>query len=173
VTQFEARIDALDGKLPKATYRWDPETDILSVACKGTPAKAHGMNGTIDLEGADGAFIVLDVADGALRGLDVVTWPDDVPEVPTLAPPAVERDGRLSFPSRRSQPGVAAVEVDTAISIRKNPDESVFHIRIGRARAAHPVRIADHLVVEVDKQDRLAGIWLLEVPPFPSVEPDA
>ena len=173
MTQFEARVDALDGKLPKATYRWDPETDILTVACKGASAKARGMNGTIDLEGADGAFIVLDVAEGALRGLDVVTWPDDVPEVASLAPPEAEREGRLSFPTRKSQPGVAAVEVDTAISIRKNPGETVFHIRIGRARTAAPVRIADHLVVEVDKQDRLAGIWLLEVPPFPSAEPEA
>src|SRR5689334_4022892 len=33
---FEARIEPLDGKLPKVTYRWDPETDILSVSCKGT-----------------------------------------------------------------------------------------------------------------------------------------
>jgi hypothetical protein len=32
------------------------------------------------------------------------------------------------------------------------------------------VRIADNLIVEVDKQDRLAGLWLLDVPPFPNVE---
>src|SRR5881397_258996 len=32
---FEARIEPLDGKLPKVSYHWDPETDILSVACKG------------------------------------------------------------------------------------------------------------------------------------------
>jgi len=29
---FEARIEPLDGKLPKVTYHWDPETDLLSVA---------------------------------------------------------------------------------------------------------------------------------------------
>src|SRR6266576_3358041 len=43
--QFEARIEPLTGKLPKVSYRWDPETDILSVACKGT-GKATGLNGT-------------------------------------------------------------------------------------------------------------------------------
>ena len=64
--QFEARIAPLDGKLPKVTYRWDPETDILSVVCKGV-SKATGMNGTVDLEGADGSFVVLDVAGGAER----------------------------------------------------------------------------------------------------------
>src|SRR5882762_10691890 len=52
---FEARIEPLDGKLPKVSYHWDPETDILTVACKGVP-KGNGMNGTVDLEGGDGSF---------------------------------------------------------------------------------------------------------------------
>src|SRR5207249_3262040 len=52
--QFEARIEPLTGKLPKVSYRWDPETDILSVACKGT-GKTTGLNGTVDLEGGDGS----------------------------------------------------------------------------------------------------------------------
>ena len=165
-TQFETRIGPLEGKLPRVSYRWDPETDILTATFKPLP-KSTGMNGTIDLEGADGAFVVLDVADGVLRGLDVVTWPDDVPEVGALAAPAPVQEGLLSFPQRRSQSGVAAVEVDTALSIRKNPSESVFHIRVGRARSARAVRVADNFLIEVDKQDRLAGLWLLEVPPFP------
>ncbi len=74
---FEARIEPLDGVLPKVSYRWDPETDILSVACKGGAA-ADGLNGTVDLEGADGSFVIIDVAGGCLRGVDVVSWPDDV-----------------------------------------------------------------------------------------------
>src|SRR3989442_451804 len=60
---FETRIEPLDGRLPKVSYRWDPETDILSVACKGV-AKASGLNGTVDLEGDDGSFVLLDVAGG-------------------------------------------------------------------------------------------------------------
>src|SRR3989442_709495 len=75
---FETRIEPLDGKLPKVSYRWDPETDILSVACKGV-AKATGVSATV-------------------------------------------------------------------------------------------VRIAGHVLVELDKQSRLAGLWFLEVPPFPNVE---
>jgi hypothetical protein len=167
---FEARVEPLSGKLPKVSYRWDPETDILSVACRPA-AKANGMNGTIDLEGGDGAFVVLDVAGGLLQGLDVVTWPDEVRTVATLTPPTTDREGRVLFPQRRSQPGVAAVEVDTAIGVEKNAAESVFHIRVGRARAVKPVRVADRLLVEMDDKDRLAGIWLLDVPPFPDVEP--
>jgi hypothetical protein len=167
--QFDARLEPLDGKLPRMDYRWDPETDILSATCKPA-SKGTGMSGTIDLQGADGAFVVLDVADGMLRGLDIVTWPDDVPEVAGLVPPAPAEDGRLTFPARLSQPGVAAVEVDTALQIEKNPGETVFHIRVGRARPLRPVRVADNLLVELDKQGRVGGLWLLGVPPFPNVE---
>jgi hypothetical protein len=169
---FEARIEPLDGKLPKVTYHWDPETDILSVACKGG-GKASGLNGTVDLEGDDGSFVVLDVSGGALRGLDVVTWPDDVHTVEPLAAPASDKDGQVVFPSRQSQPGVAAVEVDTALTVDRNQSESVFHIRVGRSRPTSVVRVGDHLLVEVDKQSRLAGLWLLDVPPFPNVEATA
>ena len=169
---FEARIEPLNGKLPKVTYRWDPETDILTVACKGVP-KGNGMNGTVDLEGGDGSFVVIDVAGGALRGVDVVTWPDDVRTVASLQPPETSKEGQVTFPGRRSQPGIAAVEVDTPLTVDKNQSESVFHIRVGRQRAATVVRVADHMLVEVDKQSRIAGLWLLEVPPFPNVEATA
>src|SRR5882762_6675604 len=57
---FEALIEPLDGKLPKVTYKWDPETDILVASCKGV-AKSSGMNGSVDLEGADGSFVLLDI----------------------------------------------------------------------------------------------------------------
>ena len=111
---FEARIESLDGKLPKVSYHWDPETDILSVACKGG-ATSDGLNGTVDLEGADGSFVVIDVAGGSLRGVDVVSWPDDVRTVADLATPAVAKDGRVVFPSRLSQPGVAAIPKATNV----------------------------------------------------------
>ena len=168
---FEARIEPLNGKLPKVSYRWDPETDILTVACKGV-AKSEGMNGTVDLEGGDGSFVVIDVAGGALRGVDVVTWPEDVRTLNSLEPPS-SKEGQVTFPDRRSKAGVAAVEVDTPLTVDKNPTESIFHIRVGRQKPATIVRVADHLLVELDKQSRLAGLWLLEVPPFPNVEATA
>ncbi len=79
----------------------------------------------------------------------------------------------MTFPGRRSQPGIAAVEVDTSLTVDKNQSESVFHIRVGRQRPGTVVRVADHMLVEVDKQSRIAGLWLLEVPPFPNVEATA
>jgi hypothetical protein len=166
---FEARIEPLEGKLPKVSYKWDPETDILVATCKGV-AKSSGMNGSVDLEGADGSFVLLDVASGALRGVEVVSWPDDVRTVNELPAPNTVKEARVVFPARHSQPEVAAVEVDTPLTVEKNAKESVFHIRVGRQRPATVARIADHLLVEVDKQSRLAGLWLLEVPPFPNVE---
>jgi hypothetical protein len=169
---FEARIEPLGGKLPKVSYRWDPETDILTVSCKGVP-KGNGMNGTVDLEGGDGSFVVIDVAGGALRGVDVVTWPDDVRTVESLAAPEPSKEGQVTFPNQRSQPDVAAVELDTSLTVDKNDAESVFHIRVGQKRATTVVRVADHMLVEIDKQHRIAGLWLLEVPPFPNVEATA
>ncbi len=77
------------------------------------------------------------------------------------------------FPGRKSQPRVAAVEVDTALTVEKNTNESVLHIRVGRQRPAIVVRVADLLLVEVDKNSRLAGLWFLDVPPFPNVEATA
>jgi hypothetical protein len=170
--QFEARIEPLEGKLPKVSYHWDPETDILSVACKGT-GKATGLNGTVDLEGGDGSFVVIDVAGGCLRGVDVVTWPDDIRTRDDLAIPESAKEGRVVFPSRNSQAGIAAVEVDTALTVEKNQTESLLHIRVGRQRVAAVVRVADRLLVEVDKNSRLAGLWFLDVPPFPNVEATA
>ncbi|HYX81481.1 MAG TPA: hypothetical protein VE714_03755 [Gemmatimonadales bacterium] len=170
--QLEARIEPLGSKLPKVSYRWDPETDILTVSCKGVP-KGNGMNGTVDLEGGDGSFVVIDVAGGALRGVDIVTWPDDVRTVASLVPPDSSKDGQITFPHRRSQPDVAAVELDTSLTVEKNQAESVFHIRVGQKRPSTVVRVADHLLVEIDKQHRIAGLWLLEVPPFPNVEATA
>jgi hypothetical protein len=169
---FEARIEPLGGMLPKVSYHWDPETDILSVTCKGG-ATATGLNGTVDLAGNDGSFVVIDVADGCVCGVDVVAWPDDVRSVGDLAPPTATKDGRVVFPSPRSQPGVAAVEVDTALTVEKNPPESVFHVRVGRSRPLTVVRVADRLLVEVDKQAHIAGLWFVDVPPFPNLEATA
>ena len=169
---FEARIEPLGGTLPKVTYHWDPETDILSVACKGG-AKANGLNATVDLSGADGSFVVIDVAGGCLRGVDVVAWPDNVRTVAELSTPTTVKDGRVVFPSRRSQPGVAALEVETALAVEKNQAESVFHLRFGRSRPVTVVRVADRLLVEVDKQARIAGLWFIDVPPFPNLEATA
>src|SRR5258708_39554239 len=86
-----------------------------------------------------------------------------------LPAPDTVKEARVVFPTRRSQPGIAAVEVDTPLTVEKNAKESVFHIRVGRQRPVSVAPGADHMLVEVDKQGRLAGLVLLGVPPFPNV----
>lgn len=163
-----ARIVDKKGRVPHIAWRWDPETDILTgavkrAAVKGTP----GLNGSVELEGGDGSFVLLDVAGGAIRGVEVVVWPD-VRTVPELAAPADARRGDVEVPGRRSQQSVAAVEVDASLAIDTNSSESVFHVRVGPPRSVTPIQVADGLLVEVDEHDELAGLWLTDVPAFPA-----
>lgn len=162
-----ARVVERKGRVPRITYRWDPETDILTGAVEGGGGKNSGLTGSVELEGGDGSFILLDVSGGAICGVEVVVWPD-VRTVAALQPPATVREGEVMLPTRRSQPSVAAVEVDTALTIETNPAESVFHVRVGPARRHEVVRVADGLLVEVDEQNEIAGLWLTDVPPFPA-----
>src|SRR2546422_8284098 len=124
--QFEARIEPLTGKLPKVSYRWDPETDILSVACKGT-GKTTGLNGTVDLEGGDGSFVVIDVAGGWIHRVDVVTWPDDIRTRATLPIPGPAKGGGVVLPRRKSPARGAGPEADTAVTGDKKAQESGPH----------------------------------------------
>src|SRR3989454_9112513 len=119
---FETRIEPLDGKLPKVSYRWDPETDILSVACKGV-AKASGLNGTVDLEGDDGSFVLLDVAGGGLRGVEVVSWPDDVRTLDTLAESGPTKEGPVGFASGKPLPNQAPAWVETGHTMEEKHTE--------------------------------------------------
>jgi hypothetical protein len=164
------RVVERSGRVPHISYRWDPETDILTGAIKSGSKKAGGLTGSVELEGGDGSFILLDVAGGTIHGVEVVVWPD-VRTAAGLTPPTAVEDGDVLLPTRRSQPAVAAVEVDTALSIETNPSESVFHVRLGPSRQTKAIRVADSLLLEVDDQEELAGLWLLDVPPFPSDEP--
>jgi len=160
----ETRVEPLEGRLPPVQWRWDVETDILSGGFRQA-AGLTGQEGSIELSDEEGSVVVLDVVGGVLCGLDVVVWPE-VDTVPGLAPPPGARDGRVLLPSRSTKRGVSAVEVDTSLSLSATPDEKVVHLRIGSRREVEVVRVADHLMVELDHKRRLAGFWLTEVPPF-------
>jgi hypothetical protein len=102
------RVVERSGKVPHITYRWDPETDILTGAIKSGLKKTAGLTGSVELEGGDGSFILLDVAGGAIHGVEVVVWPD-VHTAAGLTPPREVETGDVVLPTRRSQPSVAAV----------------------------------------------------------------
>jgi hypothetical protein len=165
---IQAHIEPLEGKLPALGWRWDPETDILSGAFKAN-RKTGGLTGTLELSDDAGSVAVVEVSDGIICGLDVVVWPD-VSTQPGLTVPAQLTDGRVVVARRPSRPGISAVEVDTTLSVRTDPTETVFHLRVGDERPVELVRIADHLHVEVDGEGFVAGFWLTGVPAFPDFE---
>ena len=151
---------------PAVEYRWDTDTDILTARLGGV-APGRGMSGSVDLEGTDGSWVVLDVSSGRIRGIEVAVWPD-VHKRPALVPPATIEDALVAIPSRASQPGIASLEVDTSLMAEADTDKRVIHFRVGARREVRTVRLGTDLLLDIDPQSRIAGLWLLNVPPFPS-----
>lgn len=151
---------------PAVEYRWDPDTEILSAQL--APGRAgQGLSGSVELEGSDGSWLILDVADGRINGVEVAVWPE-VQMRATLKPPAAVEDAGVLVPARRSQPGLASLEVETAMRAEADSDERMFHFALGRPRKTRVVRCGSDLLLEVDDTGHLAGLWLLNVPPFPA-----
>jgi len=166
---FEARIEPLTGKLPKVSYRWTRRpTSSQSPVRNG---ESDGAQRTVDLEGGDGSFVVIDVAGAASTAWTSSpgrTTSAHATTSPSRSRPrrrVVFRAGSRSRGWRRSS--------GHRTHRGEEPTESVLHIRVGRQRVASVVRVADLLLVEVDKNSRLAGLWFLDVPPFPNVEATA
>ena len=160
------RVDAGAAKLPAVEYRWDADTDILTAVLDGG-AKGDGMSGSVGVEGSDGSWLIFDVAGGRIAGVEVAVWPD-VRKVGALVPPADASPALVTIPTRVSQPGVAAFEVDTHVVADADASERTIHFRFGAPRSMRAVRVAQDMIFDVDDSDRIAGIWLLNVPPFPT-----
>ena len=147
---------------PQIAWHWESETDILSgsyhIARRGESVEA------VELSSSDGAVAVLDVVNGELTGLDIVIWPD-VETVTELRPPAPQVAGKVTLP-----PSDQPRQIEEPLAVTVDGLERTFHLRIGAARPVTVVQVADHLLIEVDTSDQLAGFWLTGVPPFPSEE---
>ena len=150
---------------PLVDYRWDADTDILTARFRGDRSGA-GMSGSVELEGADGSWLILDVAAGCIDGVEVAVWPD-VHKRAALAPPPAE-DVRVIVPSAPEASGVSSLEVETRLLAESDAAERVIHFRVGAARDVRTVRLGRDVLLDVDPQSRIAGVWLLNVPPFPS-----
>ena len=150
-------------------YRWDPDTEILSAHL--TPQKAgKGLSGSVELEGSDGSWLILDVSSGRINGVEVAVWPE-VHKRNSLKPPGTVEDAEVLVPSRKSKPGLAAVEVETAMLAEADDAERVFHFTLGKPKQTRTVRLARDLMLDVDSSNHLVGLWLLNVPPFPASMP--
>ncbi|MBX6333481.1 MAG: hypothetical protein IRY91_16655 [Gemmatimonadaceae bacterium] len=112
--------------------------------------------------------MILDVKGGTVHGVEVAVWPD-VKKLPTLSVPADVEVARLVVPTAEQKP-VAVLQMDTTLVAEADPSERTIHFRLGAKRPARTVCIARDILVDVDDHQAIKGIWLLNVPPFPSDE---
>ena len=155
------------GTPPAVEYRWDADTDIL-IARLDTPADGTGATGALELAGSDGAWLILDVVKGRIAGLEIAVWPD-VHKRHTLTPPTTIEEGEVLVPLRSPQAGAALLEVDTPLHAESDEAERVIYFRVGVKRRERTVRLGSDLLLDLDPQRRIAGFWLLNVPPFPAI----
>jgi hypothetical protein len=155
------------GAPPAVEFRWDVDTDIL-IARLDPLTEGAGPTGALELAGSDGAWLILDVVKGRIAGLEIAVWPD-VHKRSTLTPPSVVEDGRVLVPLDSSpQPGAVLLEVETPLLAESDDAERVIYFRVGLKRDVRTVRLGRDLLLDLDPQSRIAGFWLLNVPPFPS-----
>lgn len=162
---IDVHLEPASGTPPEVEYTWDPDTDILSAQLRPTE-RGEGMSGSVEVEGSDGSWLILDVAAGRINGVEIAVWPD-VLRRPSLAPPADVEDARVVVPPERAASSLSNHEVDIPILAESDTSERVIHFRLGTPREARTVRVGRDLLLEVDRENRIAGVWLLNVPPFP------
>ena len=161
--KLPVRIEPADEAAPDVAYRWDTDTEILSAQLqyRSTP---KGATGSVELEGADGSWLILDLAAGRISGVEVAVWPD-VHKRTTLAPPSSVEDARVSVATPKGD--VSAMEVDVPVMAEADEAERVFHFKLSAAKRSRTIRLARDLLLEVDGSSHLVGLWMLNVPPFP------
>jgi len=160
---------------PEVEYRWDADTDILCASVRAAVGRSHAPQTvreatSVEVEGRDGSWLVLDLAAGGIESVEVAVWPD-VRKRGGLRPPAVVEDARVIIPPRGGGSGAGAplqaYEVTTRLAAESDDAERTIHFILGPPRSTRAVRIARDILLDVDARDRLAGLWLLNVPPCP------
>jgi hypothetical protein len=162
----QAVREALGGR---AAYHADDAARAPGGVADAPPAGAGvvGVSGAIEVEGKDGSWLSLELVDGRIGGVQVAVWPTvrrraalTPPTAPACAAYAVSGAG-----AGADRP--VALELSARVAAETDRSERVFHFVFGPPRATERARIARDIVLEVDERRRLAGLWLLNVPPFP------
>jgi hypothetical protein len=73
----------------------------------------------------------------------------------------------VPLPTPRS--GAATLELDISLRAESDEDERVIYFRFDARRGVRTVRVGRELLFDLDQESRIAGLWLLNVPPFPVV----
>lgn len=150
---------------PDVEYRWDSDTDILS-ARLSTAAAVEGTPGSVEVTGEDGSWLIIDLTAGRINGVEVAVWPD-VRKRATLDPPAPSQAGHAVVRAATPEGAVPALEMSTAVLAEADAAERTIHFRLGGPRRTRTLRLGRDLLLDLDAQSRLAGVWLLNVPPCP------
>ncbi|MBI2797244.1 MAG: hypothetical protein HYX65_11120 [Gemmatimonadetes bacterium] len=158
-------VASLKGAPPGVRFRWDADTEILSAEIAGGPGPG-GLTGSIELEGQDGSWLVLEVDGGRICSIEVAVWPE-VRTVKGLAVPADVAAVSLSVPARSSQPGIATMEVTAPLRAESDPSEKTIHFVLSQGRT-RTVRVGSDVLFDLDRHDAITGVWLCNVPPFTS-----
>ena len=159
------RVEPSAGQMAAVEYRWDADTDILSATLRSAAPIAAPKRTALELEGSDGSWLILDVNAGQIAGVEIAVWPH-VRTRADLSPPAAVEDACVVVAAvERGQR--LAVEVETMLDAEADRSERTIHFRVGGSRETRTVRIARDLLLDIDLRDRIAGLWLLDVPPFP------
>ena len=159
------RVEPPDSSPADVEYRWDSDTDILSASVRPDRVAERARVTALELEGADGSWLILDVREGRISGVEVAIWPE-LRTRADLAPPAVVENGTVIIRAVESGRRLA-VEVETMLAAEADRTERTIHFRLGGLRETRTVRIARAILVDIDRRDRIAGLWLLDVPPYP------
>src|SRR6185503_10494730 len=112
VMNIPVRIEPGVGSPAPVAYRWDEDTDIL------TAQVGDGKGGrslSVDVEGSDGSWLILDVSDERIRGVEVAVWPT-VQKRSDLKPPAEIESVNVKVGRDPATTNVNAVEVDTPVA---------------------------------------------------------
>jgi hypothetical protein len=123
----------------------------------------------VEIEGSDGSWLVLDLRGGRIVGVEIALWPD-VHKNSALAAPRPTESAEVVVPFHEMA-SPATLEVEAPMRAEADDTERVVYFRIGDRREARSIRLANDLLLDVDRQGRLAGLWLLNVPPFPATTP--
>jgi hypothetical protein len=159
------RVEPSAGQMAAVEYRWDADTDILSATLRMAAPIAAPKRTALELEGSDGSWLILDVNAGQISGVEIAVWPH-VRTRSNLSPPSTVEDARVVVGAVERGKRLA-VEVETMLDAEADRSERTIHFRVGGLRATRTVRIARDLLLDIDRRDRIAGLWLLDVPPFP------
>jgi hypothetical protein len=170
---------AASGSPAVVHYEWDPETELLAAQVRHlSPAPARSVSeapsrafGSVEIQGHDGSWITLDLSRNRIEGAAIAAWPHLVRRR-WLAPPDRAEHVHAVVNLSRSE-SATALEVVTNLTAEVDDSTHTVHLSLLRHRAAgdhrssrvRSVRIARDILLDVDGKRRLAGLWLLNVPP--------